>query len=138
MPCSLTPLPHAPCHSNHLLVQLAKLYLCGAPAVIYCKTAAEGPPAPVPLCSVRGGSLARSAWLLMLPPTPSPPPPPARAAALTNAFIFSNPGRASRAYFPLLATSLVQLAAVLVPSAVVYRMEMRMRRRVRGCGGGWA
>lgn len=62
--------------SNHLLVQLAKLYL----------------------------------------------------SAMANAFIYSDPQRASHAYLTLPVTSLLQLAAALVPSLAVYRLEAGMRR----------
>ncbi|KAI7839429.1 hypothetical protein COHA_006830 [Chlorella ohadii] len=89
--CALTlliaPLRNRLRFSNHLLVQLAKLNLCG----------------------------------------------------LTNSFMYADPERAQRAHLPLLATTLIQLAASLLPSVLVYRMEASQRRWVgAGLAGLWA
>ncbi|KAL4451748.1 hypothetical protein ABPG75_007410 [Micractinium tetrahymenae] len=68
--------------SNHLLVQLGKLYLC----------------------------------------------------AMANAFVFSDPARASHTYLSLPATTVIQSLCALVPSIAVYRLEAGLRRRFLRAG----
>jgi hypothetical protein len=53
--------------------------------------------------------------------------------SLANAFIYSSPSRAACAYLSLPATSFIQLAAALLPSAAVYHFEAALRRWA-GCG----
>lgn len=148
----LSPQPHhsiaPPCHaacSNHLLVQLAKLNLCGLTNSFMCKPwggvwagqAAAQPGVLAALGSELGPPPAAAcrfpAWHRLpawqpshenlsncAPPTSQLLPLPCAADA--------DPQRAQRAHLPLMATTLIQLGAALLPSIIVYRMEAGQRR----------